>query len=40
MFAMLTGLLNFSNGFFSSAQGIMYNKIIEIYYTEDDNNLD
>jgi len=40
MFAMLTGLLNFSNGFFSSELGIMYNKIIGIYYTEDDNNLD
>jgi BT1 family len=40
MFAMLTGLLNFSNLFASKEIGILINHFIGIYYTEKDNNLD
>lgn len=40
MFAMLTGLLNFSNLFASKEIGIFFNNFIGIYYTETENNLD
>ena len=39
MFAMLTGLLNFSNLFASKELGIFVNNFVGIYYTETDNNL-
>jgi hypothetical protein len=39
MFAMLTGILNFSNLFASKELGIVINKFIGVYYTENDNNL-
>ncbi len=40
MFAMLTGLTNFSNLFMSSEVGIFINKFIGVYYiSETDNNL-
>lgn len=39
MFAMMTGILNFSNLFASKELGIMFNKFIGVYYTESDNNL-
>jgi len=39
MFAMLTGLLNFSNLFMSKEIGIFFNSFVGVYYTEEDNNL-
>ena len=39
MFAMLTGLLNFSNLFASKELGIAVNQAIGIYYTDTGNNL-
>jgi hypothetical protein len=39
MFAMLTGILNFSNLFASKELGIVINKFVGVYYTQSDNNL-
>ena len=40
MFALMTGLLNFSNLFASKELGLILNKFVGVYYTEDSNNLE
>ena len=40
MFAILTGLTNFSNLFASREIGILINKWVGVYYTPESNNLE
>ena len=40
MFALMTGLLNFSNLFASKELGLILNRFVGVYYTEDSNNLE